>query len=79
VRLAETTERALAAFNAAVLAIPEITQCHMIAGSFDYLLKVRTSDIQEYRRILGELISQLPHLANTSTHVSMQAVKDVSD
>jgi Lrp/AsnC family leucine-responsive transcriptional regulator len=56
--------------------VVEIETCHMIAGSFDYLLKVRTSDIQSYRRILGEVISALPFVGSTSTHVSMQAVKD---
>jgi Lrp/AsnC family leucine-responsive transcriptional regulator len=76
VKLSDTTERALSKFNEAVLKIPEIEQCHMIAGAFDYLLKVRTTDIRAYRRILGETISNLPHVANTSTYVSMQSVKD---
>lgn len=76
VKLSDTTERALTAFNNAVLKIPEIEQCHMIAGAFDYLLKVRTTDITAYRQILGETISNLPHVANTSTYVSMQSVKD---
>ena len=50
----------------------------MIASRLDYLLKVRTADIQDYRRVLGEKISALPHVASTSTstHVVMQAVKD---
>ena len=76
VKLSDTTEKALSAFTAAVKRIPEVEQCHMIAGSFDFLLKVRTRDIAAYRRILGESISALPHVANTSTYVSMQAVKD---
>lgn len=76
VKLAATTEVALAAFNMAVRKVAEIEQCHMIAGAFDYLLKVRTRDIASYRRILGEVISALPHVASTSTHVSMEAVKD---
>jgi Lrp/AsnC family transcriptional regulator, leucine-responsive regulatory protein len=56
--------------------VPEIEQCHMIAGAFDYLLKVRTRDIRAYREVLGDTISALPHVASTSTHVSMEAVKD---
>ncbi len=76
VRLTDTTEAALSAFNAAVQAAPEVEQCHMIAGAFDYLLKLRTSDMQSYREILGGVISSLPHVASTSTHVSMQSVKD---
>lgn len=77
VRLSDTREAALTAFNKAVLTVPEVEQCHMMASSFDYLLKVRTSDIQSYRRVLGEVISALPHVASTSTYVAMEAVKEV--
>jgi Lrp/AsnC family leucine-responsive transcriptional regulator len=76
VKLKDTTEQALNNFNAAVAKIPEVEQCHMIAGQFDYLIKVRTTDIQAYRRVLGEKISTLPHVMSTSTYVSMQAVKE---
>jgi Lrp/AsnC family leucine-responsive transcriptional regulator len=76
VKLRDTTEAALSAFNTAVLKVPEIEECYMIAGAFDYLLKVRTRDIRAYRQVLGETISALPHVGSTSTHVSMQAVKD---
>ena len=76
VKLTSTTEAALSAFNAAVRDVAEIEECHMIAGAFDYLLKVRTSDIKAYRQVLGETISALPYVGATSTHVSMQAVKD---
>ncbi len=76
VKLHDTRDKALAAFNAKVLDIKEIEQCHMIAGSFDYLLKVRTQNINDYRRIMGEKISTLPHVSVTSTFVAMQAVKE---
>ena len=56
--------------------MPEIEQCHMIAGGFDYLLKVRTRDIAAYRRVLGERLSAMPHVSQTSTFVVMEAVKD---
>ena len=76
VKLSDTREAALQAFNRAVLTIPEVEECHMIASRFDYLLKVRTSDIQAYRRVLAERLSALPHVASTSTYVAMEAVKD---
>ncbi|WP_173932294.1 Lrp/AsnC ligand binding domain-containing protein [Chelativorans sp. Marseille-P2723] len=76
VSLSDTRSAALDAFNKAALAIPEIEQCHMIAGNFDYLLKIRTKDIAAYRRVLGEKISNLPHLSHTSTFVAMETVKD---
>ena len=77
VRLSDTREAALQAFNKAALAVPEVEQCHMIASRFDYLLKVRTADIQEYRRVLAERISALPHVASTSTYVAMEVVKEL--
>ncbi len=76
VKLSDTRSAALDAFNKAVNAVAEIEQCHMMAASFDYLLKVRTRDIGSYRRVLGERISALPHVAQTSTFVAMETVKD---
>ena len=76
VRLSDTREAALNAFNSAAARVPEIEQAHMIAWNFDYLLKVRTRDMTEYRRFLGETISSLPYVANTSTYVAMEAVKE---
>ena len=74
VRLSDTREAALREFNAAVRRIAEIEECHMIASSFDYLLKVRTPDIRRYRIVLGEKISSLPHVASTSTFVAMETI-----
>ncbi|MFM5917146.1 MAG: Lrp/AsnC family transcriptional regulator [Novosphingobium sp.] len=76
VKLSDTRETALEEFNAAVRRVPEVEECHMIAGGFDYLLKVRTSDIRKYRQVMGEKISSLPYVANTSTYVAMETVKE---
>lgn len=76
VTLNDTREAALNEFNTAATSIAEIEQCHMIAGNFDYLLKVRTRGMPAYRKVLGEKISALPHVANTKTFVAMQSVKE---
>jgi len=76
VKLSDTREAALRDFNAGVRRIPEVEECHMIASSFDYLLKVRTADIRRYRIVLGEKISSLPHVESTSTFVAMETVKE---
>jgi Lrp/AsnC family leucine-responsive transcriptional regulator len=78
VKLSDTREAALKQFNAAVRAIPEVEECHMIASSFDYLLKVRTPDIRRYRIVLGEKISSLPHVASTSTFVAMETISETA-
>jgi Lrp/AsnC family leucine-responsive transcriptional regulator len=76
VKLSDTRAISLKNFNESVLKLPEIEQCHMIAGGFDYLLKVRTENIDSYRELLGEAISALPNVAQTSTYVAMETVKD---
>ncbi|MFC0684140.1 Lrp/AsnC family transcriptional regulator [Novosphingobium clariflavum] len=76
VKLSDTREQALTEFNAAVRRIPEVEECHMLASHFDYLLKVRTRDIRRYREVLGEKLSNLPHVSSTSTYVAMETVKD---
>ncbi len=79
VTLSDTREEALKKFNEEVVKIGEIEQCHMIAGNFDYLLKVRTRSMPDYRKVLGEKISALSHVANTKTFVAMQSVKEGMD
>jgi Lrp/AsnC family leucine-responsive transcriptional regulator len=74
--LSDTRANALENFNREVIKLDSIEQCHMIAGSFDYLLKVRTKNIKEYRMLLSEKISSLPNVSSTSTFVSMESVKD---
>ncbi len=76
VKLSDTREEALQAFNRAVRKIREVEECHMIAGRFDYLLKVRTPNIRRYREVLGEKISSLPYVSSSSTSVVMQSVKE---
>ena len=48
----------------------------LFRSGFDYLLKVRTSDIKGYRETLGLVISRLPHVQQTHTYVVMEEVKD---
>lgn len=74
--LKDTSSSALTAFNDAVKQIAAVEQCHMIAGNFDYLLKVRTQNMTEYRQVLGEQLSALPHVQQTSTFVVMESVRD---
>jgi Lrp/AsnC family leucine-responsive transcriptional regulator len=76
VRMIDTREPTLAKFNEAIAKIPEVEQAHLIAGNFDYLLKVRTADMPSYRRVLAESLSVLPGVSSTSTYVAMEAIKE---
>jgi Lrp/AsnC family leucine-responsive transcriptional regulator len=70
----DTKTNALNAFNRAIKEIPEVEQCHMIASNFDYLLKVRTENMESYRKVLGEKISSLPNVQHSSTFVVMEEI-----
>ena len=74
VKMSDTRQSALDRFNAAVRAIPEVEECYMIAGGYDYLLKVRSRDMMHFRQIMAEKISSLPCLHATSSFVAMEAV-----
>ncbi len=76
VTLSDTKTKALEAFNQAIRKIPEVEQCHMIAANFDYLIKMRTSDMESYRKFLGETLSNLPFVLQSSTFVVMENIKD---
>lgn len=76
VHLSKTGEGALRKFNREVVKIPEIQTCMMIAGSFDYMLKVRTRDIAQFRDLLGDKISNLPGVMQTHSFAVMECVKE---
>lgn len=54
---------------------PEVMECHMVAGGFDYLLKVRTSSMIEYRDFLGETLARMSDIKQTHTYVVIEEVK----
>ncbi|MDB5396419.1 MAG: leucine-responsive transcriptional regulator [Rhodospirillales bacterium] len=62
-------------FARAALADPNIVECHMVAGGFDYLMKVRVADMDAYRNFLGHGISRLPSVRETRTYVVIEKVK----
>ncbi|PZQ64042.1 MAG: ArsR family transcriptional regulator, partial [Variovorax paradoxus] len=65
-------------FKAAVQTRPEILECHMVAGGFDYLLKTRSADMDDYRRFAGSVLWQLPGVRETRTYAVMEEVKTSS-
>ena len=76
VSIDRTSADAFAAFREAMLAIPEVQECHMVAGGFDYLLKVRVRDMAAYRSFLGEVLAKVPGIRSTHTYAVMERVKD---
>ncbi len=76
--LDRTTTDVFDAFAAAARRAPDILECHMVAGGFDYLMKVRVADMNAYRQFLGTGISRLPGVRETRTYVVIENVKTTS-
>ena len=77
--LDRTTENILEQFRAAVRDQPEIMECHLVAGGFDYLLKLRVADMEDYRRVAGRVLWRLPGVRETRTYAVMEEVKNSPD
>jgi Lrp/AsnC family transcriptional regulator, leucine-responsive regulatory protein len=75
VSLDRTTPDAFERFKQAMLAHEEVMECHMVAGGFDYLLKVRVRDMDSYRRFLGDRIASVRGVQQTHTYFVMEEVK----
>ncbi|MGH1423878.1 MAG: Lrp/AsnC family transcriptional regulator [Pseudooceanicola sp.] len=74
ISVSDTRQAALEKFNAAVRLIPEVEECYMIAGGFDYQVKLRSRDMQHFRDIMAEKISTLPYVTSTTSYVAMEAI-----
>ncbi len=75
VSLSNTSTENLRQFNREMNQLVEVEACHMVAGGFDYLLKIRCADMQHYQRFLGEQLANIPLVAQTHTYVVIEEVK----
>jgi Lrp/AsnC family transcriptional regulator, leucine-responsive regulatory protein len=76
--LDQTTEQVFAAFRKAVADVPQIMECHMVSGGFDYLIKARVRDMADYRTFLGTSLVNLPNVRENHTYVVMEEVKNTT-
>jgi Lrp/AsnC family leucine-responsive transcriptional regulator len=70
-----TTPEVFQRFRTSVEVLEEVIECHMVAGGFDYLIKIRVADMEAYRRFLGERLASLPGILRIHTYVAMEEVK----
>ena len=77
--LDQSAPAVLKAFQAAAETRPEILECHMVAGGFDYLLKIQVPDMNAYRDVMAEAVWSLPGIRETRTFTVMGEVKHVND
>ena len=76
IRLSRTAEDVFEEFAKAARVLDDIQECYLVSGNFDYLLKARVADMDEYRRLLGETLLSLPGVQESTSYVVMEEIKD---
>lgn len=76
VLLDKTTPDIFDRFSQAIGRAPEVLECYMVAGGFDFLVKARVADMRSYRRFLGDVLLTLPGVRETRTYAVMEEVKN---
>ncbi|MDV3469734.1 Lrp/AsnC ligand binding domain-containing protein [Stenotrophomonas sp. C3(2023)] len=65
-------------FRRAALKLPNVLECHLMSGDFDYLIKARISEMASYRKLLGSTLLTLPHVRESKSYIVMEEVKETS-
>ena len=78
ITLTRTSSDVFNDFKKSVIGLPEVLECHLVSGNFDYLLKARVADMKAYRKLLGETLLALPGVSGSRTYVVMEEVKETS-
>jgi Lrp/AsnC family leucine-responsive transcriptional regulator len=76
ITLRQKSEQAFERFRRAMLAIPEVMECHLVSGDFDYLIKARIGEMADYRKLLGDILLQLPGAVQSKSYVVMEEIKE---
>lgn len=76
ITLNQKSASAFEKFRQEVLRIPEVQECHLVSGDFDYLIKARIHEMAEYRKLLGDMLLQLPGAAQSKSYVVMEEIKE---
>ena len=75
ITLEKTAQDVFSEFSKSVAFFDEILECHLVSGSFDYLLKTRVKNMASYRKLLGDTLLKLPFVSASRTYVVMEEVK----
>lgn len=76
IRLVRTAPETFEDFKSAVIRLPEVQECYLVSGNFDYLIKARVADMAAYREFLGETLLTVPGVQESTSIVVMEAVKE---
>ncbi len=76
INLIRTSPDVFEEFSQAIVSLPQVLECHLVSGNFDYLIKARVANMAAYRQLLGETLLTLPGVSGSRTYVVMEEVKE---
>ncbi|MEQ8804061.1 Lrp/AsnC ligand binding domain-containing protein [Haliea sp.] len=76
IRLSRTSQDIFEEFKQSAFELPEVQECYLVSGNFDYLIKARVADMNAYRAFLGETLLTLPGVQESTSYVVMEQVKE---
>ncbi len=78
ISMSSKSERTFEEFRREVLCVPQVLECHLVSGDFDYMVKARIKEIGQYRSLLGDILLRLPGVTQTKSCVVMEEVKETA-
>ena len=76
VRVARTSQNVFDQFEEAIKELPEVQECYLVSGNFDFLLKARVADMSAYREFYGEKLLSFPGIQESMSYTAMEQVKE---
>jgi len=76
ISLQRTSKEVFEEFKEAAQRLPEVQECYLVSGNFDYLIKARVADMNAYRIFLGDTLLSLPGVQDSTSYVVMETVKE---
>ena len=76
IKLASKSDEVFEKVRKELLHVPDVQECHLVSGGFDYLVKARLGGMSEYRRLLGDVLKKLPVEAESHSYIVMEEIKE---
>lgn len=75
-KMAAKSDKVFEQVKRQIAGVPEVLDCHLVAGDFDYLVKARIAEMSQYRRLLGNILLKLPGATESRSYIVMEELKE---
>src|SRR5690606_37465511 len=76
VSISHKSDRSFEDFRKEIVRVPQVQECHLVSGDFDYMIKARIKEVSQYRTLLEDILLRLPGVTQTKSYIVMEEVKE---